>query len=76
MIDVTITIVGPGGTIDYEAVVIRRALEAAGVRVVEENTNPCSDPDECLRVIRDRLDTGYIKHKAVRLVVTHQPWGG
>lgn len=51
----TITITGPGGIINYEAEVIRKALEDAGCTVTYENDCAEDDPQSFNAEIHKRL---------------------
>lgn len=83
----TITITGMGGVINYEAYVIKEALEKAGCTVEMENNHPEPDIEEMKAEIYNRITNddwagpefpslkGKIK-KEVKIVVQHLPWGG
>lgn len=65
-IDVTVS--GPGGTFGDIMLIIKEALEAAGVNVVVDDKHPPTASREQL------LEAA--KSMRVRLVADHQPWGG
>lgn len=73
---VTITISGAGGIINYETEIIVNALREAGCIVDIEDKHPCDNPEELIKVIRERIDSGYIKQKKVFVKTNHIPWGG
>lgn len=85
MSDVTVTVTGPGGIINYEVEVIKRALEAAHVRVEVINPHPDDNPEKMVQEIERRLTDDqwaapytWSKRitKSVKLVADHCPWGG
>jgi hypothetical protein len=73
---VTITITGAGGTINYETEIIVKALKEAGCTVEIKDEHPCDNPEEFIKLIRERIDSGYIKEKKVYIKTNHLPWGG
>ena len=90
MADVTITVRGPGGVISQEMIIIRRALEAAGIKVEVVDSHPC-EPEQEDAVLahraelrnpesetRKRIDSGKYTYtdRGVKLVADHLPWGG
>ena len=88
MIDIVVTVTGPGGCINFETIIIQRALEAVGITVVVEdecplhsrNTDsPQSYPKETEDEYVDRI-TEIIKTEnhpiTVKLIAEHCPWGG
>lgn len=86
MSDITITITGPGGVINFETIIIKRALEDAGIIVeVEDDTPFGSRPihplviqeteDEYVERVTTMYRSGKIKN-TVKLIAKHCPWGG
>lgn len=73
---INIQISGPGGTFRYELAIIEKALKEAGCTVEIEDIFPDDDKEETIKVIRERLDSGYIKDKLVKITTNHIPWGG
>lgn len=86
----TIIVSGPGGCINFEVEIIKRALEAYGVTVTIENDAPeVTDGfiEEIARRLngdwsegnpnnlKDEYNLGAIK-KEVHIKVDHIPWGG
>lgn len=85
MADVTVTVTGPGGVIRYEMIVIRRALEAAGVRVTVIDDHPADNEEEWVVEMKRRIDNDdwaapytWSKklNRSVELIAVHCPWGG
>jgi hypothetical protein len=85
MTTITITIAGPGGVINYEAEIIRRALVAAGCTVTYNNDCADGDPEAMVTEVRRRLtDANWgapflqpgVITKEVVINVNHIPWGG
>lgn len=76
MITTTIEIKGVIGTINYETDIIVKALREAGCTVEVEDEDPSDDPEENIRTIRERIDSGYIKEKKVKVITNHRPMGG
>lgn len=77
MMNVKVTVSGPGGCIDYEVEVIRRALEAEGLKVNVIDPHPF-EPNESFANIDELLAhcktlSGSI---TVDLIANHIPWGG
>lgn len=72
----TITVSGMGKSINYEAEVIKRTLEAAGLTVIYKNPYPSENPDEHLYLARQQLISGDWKPNPVELIIQHQPWPG
>jgi hypothetical protein len=83
----TVTIAGPGETFNYETIIIRRALEAAGILVEVEDDYPFNkrEPDltedEYLDRIKDRRENWPFNKLeqplyTVKLITEHCPWGG
>jgi hypothetical protein len=82
-----VTIAGLGGTINYETIIIRRALEAAGIIVEVEDDYPFNkrEPDltedEYLDRIKDRRENWPFDNLEqplykVKLITEHCPVGG
>lgn len=81
----TITITGPGGIINYEAEIIRKALVEAGCTVTYNNDSAEDNPQAFVEAIHLRLtdpnwgapflEPGVIT-KEVVINVNHLPWGG
>lgn len=83
----TITITGPGATINYEVEVIVDALRKAGCNVTVDNPHAVENPEEMRASIYKRLTDdnwagpeypslhGRI-FKDVHIVAKHQYWGG
>lgn len=79
MFEIKVVISGPGGVVNYDATLIRRALMAAGIRVTTINDHPIESgqretEDEFISRVGD-LEKEHDFHD-VRLVVKHEPWGG
>jgi hypothetical protein len=72
-IDVVVQVSGPGGCINYEIELIRRAMEAAGIEVVIRNSHP--DPQDVLDTMFERAETiGNMTRVVIQAY--HSPWGG
>jgi hypothetical protein len=76
LIDVKVTVTGPGGVIVVEGEIIRRALEAHGIKVVVSNYimgQPMADYDaqdnSAMKLPTDR-------DIEAALILNHVPWGG
>ena len=67
MINIRITVTGPGQCIDSEYYLILRALKHAGYNVEEDNPYPNDNPDACKPMP---------KITAIKLIAKHEPWGG
>jgi nucleoside-diphosphate-sugar epimerase len=85
MSDVTVTVTGLAGVITYEMVVIRRALEAAGVKVIVVDDHPADDEEAWVVEMKRRIDNDdwaapydWSKKvaRSVTLVAKHCPCGG
>lgn len=77
MIGVTITISGPGTTFNYELEIIKRALEAAHLKVEVVNEYPSEEsPDEMLKRVERQIAEGDLRPRKVKLIADHIPWGG
>jgi hypothetical protein len=88
MIDITVTVKGPGGVISQEMILIRRALEAAGIAVSVEdahiNLGDFADEEAYLAhgaSLRDPKGEyakkyGHPLASRVKLIANHLPWGG
>lgn len=77
-----ITITGPGGVINFEYYVILKALQAAGIKVEEQNEYGYTGEDRLhlaeqhTSLMAGRLAGGDIKEWKVKLKANHIPWGG
>ena len=72
MIDINVTVTGPGGVISYEVEVIRRALIAAGISVeFVDLYTPAPEAGDWFAVQASKT-----RGTAVKLIANHQPWGG
>ncbi len=72
----TIEITGAGGTINYPTEVIVKALKEAGLQVEVIDEHPVDNAEEMIRMMKERIDSGYIKDWKVVVKTTHYPWGG
>lgn len=74
MIDVTVTVTGPGGCISGEIEIIRRALTAAGINVTIADPHP---PVEGFTEVLDKyIASGRMSQTNVKIIAMHCPWGG
>ena len=75
MIGTTIKVQGPGGCINFEVGVIRRAFKELGIDITIENDysdKPTfTSTDELVKAADFRKENWSIK-----LIADHQPWGG
>ena len=75
MIEIKVT--GPAGTIDYEMLVIKHALEEVGIPVLVEDFHPFNDRNPELTEDEFMARCNKIKqHQEVKLIAVHCPWGG
>ena len=74
MFDITVTVSGPGGIVNREVEIIRRALLEANCSVQVENAHP-DDSDISGQYKPRNIPTGGVKSH-VQLIVEHLPWGG
>jgi len=65
---------GPGGCINCEAEIIKRALVAYGCKVFVENNYPIADKD--LDAALQCFDNAPIAKLPIKMKVDHLPWGG
>jgi len=77
---ITVNITGPGGTICYEAEIIRRALEDALCTIVKYNDlyyppEKNKNMDKFIYDYRQKIASGMIT-KEIEIHVNHEPWGG
>jgi UDP-N-acetyl-D-mannosaminuronate dehydrogenase len=72
----TIEIKGAGGTIKYPTEVIIKALKEAGLQVEVHDEHPAENPEEHIKMTKEKIDSGYIKEWKVVVKATHYPWGG
>ena len=84
-VSMTVTVTGPCKVITYEMIIIRRALEAAGITVVVVDDYPEGDEDAYVAEMQRRINNDdwaapYTWSKkldrSVELVAVHCPWGG
>lgn len=73
---IEITVEGPGGNINVPMELIKRALEDYGIKVQVVNDHLNKDIEGMLEIIKERIDSGYIKEYKVKLIADHIPWGG
>lgn len=73
---VRIQISGPGLAISYETEIIIKALREAGCTVEVDDKYPCDDPEEFIKEIKEKIDSGRITGKKVIVKTNHLPWGG
>jgi hypothetical protein len=69
--EITITISGPGGCITAQGILVKRALEAAGVPVEVVDDHPEKSEEEVLshfETVADKIP--------VQIKMVHLPWGG
>lgn len=71
MIEIRITVSGPGGVIGYETEVIRRSFELMGYQVEVKDEHPLEPGD--FERMDARRGTGSVK---ILLSTEHQPWSG
>lgn len=74
MIDVTVTVTGPGGCISLEIEIIRRALVAAGINVTV--TNPHPPAEGFIPHMEKYIKDGKMSTTNVKIIAMHCPWGG
>ncbi len=72
----TIEIKGPGGTCNYLADVIVKALKEAGLQVEVQDDYPSHNADEMMRDMKERIDSGEIKDWKINVKTKNLPWGG
>ncbi|RWZ87259.1 MAG: hypothetical protein EO766_12095 [Hydrotalea sp. AMD] len=74
MNNIEIKVTGPGGCIEFEAIMIERLFKDLGYTVNVTNNCPY-DGNESIDEFVERCKT--IKHKMnINLVVDNRPWGG
>ncbi len=73
---ITVTVQGLGGTIAYEMVIIRRALEAAGINVEVNDIDPINESEESEDEFIERMKTLNHSKTQIKLIAKHIPWGG
>jgi hypothetical protein len=72
---VSISVTGPGGTINVEADLIYAALLKAGYNVTYNNPHKDSDSIPVFAdVLKKIVDRSFVRD--VTLTINHQPWGG
>jgi hypothetical protein len=83
MIAITINVSGPGGCINYEAELIKRALEMVGFSVtlhnnypIEEQVDTIGDTPMTVAEYMDTIDAHKIELPPVTMTITNHPWGG
>jgi hypothetical protein len=72
----TIEIKGPGGTCNYPADVIVKALKEAGLQVEVQDDYPTEDAEEMMSLTKERINSGEIKDWKVNVKATHCFWPG
>lgn len=77
----TITISGPGGSIQYEVEIIRRLLESEGFKVSVKDKYPfvpdkAEGFDSWEEYQEHRRKLLSEKQKEIELIADHLPWGG
>ncbi len=78
---ITIKVTGPGGTIDFEMMVIKMLFEQIGISVIVENEYPWPDDNPLIAdaFIEDRIKSiknGTFQSPEIKLIAEHCPWGG
>ena len=83
MINIEVKVTGPGGVINFETLIIKRALEQVGITVEVEDEYPFSyrvnqnviqeTEDEYIERITKLNETC---STTVKLIAEHCPWGG
>lgn len=80
MINITVTVTGPGGCINTEVEIIRRALESVGCTVDVTNKYPhqfSEDPQAGYSTkTMDQIISENRCNARVSLIADHEPWGG
>lgn len=75
MTEIEVKVSGPGGCINSELEIIRRALINEGFVVDVTNSHPPIDETMDEHVDRIRA-LGYFNKTKIRLIAKHCPWGG
>lgn len=84
MLDINITIRGPGGCINFESIMIERLFKDLGYNVIVDNDYPFIEQnsashaiseteDEFIERVKQSKNIGNIN---IHLKVDHCPWGG
>lgn len=72
---ISISVTGPGGSINAEADLIYATLLKAGYNVTYKNVHADSDNIPVLEdVLKKMVDRNFVRD--VTLTINHQPWGG
>ena len=72
----TIEIKGPGGTCNYPADVIVKALKEAGLQVEVQDDYPTKNVEKMMSEMKKRIDSGEIKDWKINVKTKHCFWPG
>jgi hypothetical protein len=75
LINITVTISGPGNTFHREQLIIKKALSDAGYNVTVQDDYPVSSELEDVMLCRKQIALRS-KNTNITIVADHCPWGG